>query len=76
MSNGCPVYPPPDLARIGLPLQIGGAAGMGLGLAMLRAVSQGWHFEVSWWWVGMAGLVTHIIGDALFFFQMRRQRCL
>lgn len=51
-----------DLAKIGLPLQIAGVAMMVAGF---------------WFgWLVIPGALVHFVGDAFFFFQMKRQKCL
>jgi hypothetical protein len=53
-----------DLGTIGLPLQIGGAAVVVLGLAFRH------------WLAVEIGAAAHVAGDTFFFFQMKKQGCL
>jgi len=60
-----------DLAKIGLPLQIGGAVAAAIGFAIGLKVDL---------FAGLltmgAGMAVHIVGDAFFYFQMKRQGCI
>ena len=60
-----------DLAKIGLPLQIGGAAAAAVGFA----IGLGINLFAGLWMMG-AGLAVHIVGDTFFYFQMKRQGCI
>jgi hypothetical protein len=51
----------PDLAQIGLPLQIGGVA---------IAIGGFWHG-----WIAAVGIIVHFAGDVLFYLQMKKQGC-
>ncbi|HLZ93357.1 MAG TPA: hypothetical protein VKQ28_16755 [Candidatus Acidoferrum sp.] len=61
----------PDLGAIGLPLQIIGAALLLAGV-IAHAASAG----AAAWRLVEIGAPTHVIGDAFFFFQMKKQKCL
>ena len=50
-----------DLAKIGLPLQIGGVVVGILGIA---------HH-----WILAAGFIVHIVGGVFFYLEMKRQGC-
>ncbi len=60
-----------DLAAIGLPMQIGGAVAAAVGFAI--GLSADLLAGLLTMGVGMA---VHIVGDAFFFFQMKRQKCI
>ncbi len=51
-----------DLAKIGLPLQIGGVL---VGLV-----------GITHHWILAAGFIIHIVGDVFFYIEMKRQGCL
>lgn len=55
-----------DLSKAGLPMQIGGFAGALVALCFAHAPH----------WIFAAAFAVHFAGDALFFFQMKRQGCL
>ncbi len=60
-----------DLATIGLPLQIGGAA-----LAVAGIVTGLAANAIAGLWIAATGLAAHVVGDAFFYFQMKRQKCI
>ena len=53
-----------DLGKIGFPFQVAGAVIYVLGLILHD------------WPLVYAGEIAHLVGDTLFFFQMKRQGCL
>lgn len=64
-------FPGRDLAKIGLPPQIIGALIVVIAL-FLRHFG---HEPLGWTFVKLGG-ATHVVGDTLFFFQMKKQKCL
>jgi hypothetical protein len=53
-----------DLARIGLPLQV-----IGFGIMPYGLIAR--NLPTIW-----IGFFVHFVGDALFFIQMKRQKCI
>lgn len=65
-----------DPSKTSLPWQILGAGLLAVGVVMLRAASGGWHLDVAWWWVTLSGVITHVFGDAWFFFQLKARKAI
>jgi hypothetical protein len=61
-----------DLAKIGLPMQIVGFVVALVTLIVLMARAGAGPLEL----IFVASFAVHFAGDALFFFQMKRQGCL
>jgi hypothetical protein len=51
-----------DLTKVALPLQVGGFAAMAIGFMHVHVLQ--------------AGFIVHLVGDVLFYLQMKRQGCI